>query len=128
MTWPLSGLTWPDAIFIIVDLPAPFSPASAVTVPAARVRETPFSTGTPPNALVRSRHSNATSSTSDLQTRALTARCAARSWSPVHLQAPERGSVFVRVNFTRSDIAVSSVCCVFVTEQMGGDVGEQGEQ
>ena len=80
---PWSGLSWPEAIFIIVDLPAPFSPASAVTVPGSRVRETPLSTGTPPNDLARSRHSKATSSTTALQTRCGT-RCVRRPpWADV---------------------------------------------
>ena len=58
-TVPPSGRSCPDTIFISVDLPAPFSPARAVTVPGARSSDTPLSTGTPPNAFVRSRHSTA---------------------------------------------------------------------
>src|SRR5262245_30210177 len=41
----------PASTFINVDLPAPFSPASASTSPARTSRSTPCSTGTPANAL-----------------------------------------------------------------------------
>ena len=56
-TEPPSALYWPLTIFISVDLPAPFSPASAVTVPGSRSSVMPLSTGTPPKLLVMSEHS-----------------------------------------------------------------------
>ncbi len=50
-TVPESAVYWPLMIFISVDFPAPFSPASAVTVPGCRSRVMPLSTGTPPKLL-----------------------------------------------------------------------------
>ncbi len=39
---PEVGLTTPDRIFISVDLPAPFSPNSVVTLPRRMSKFTPF--------------------------------------------------------------------------------------
>src|SRR5271155_746210 len=41
----------PERIFIKVDLPAPFSPATACTRPLSKVTETPRSACAPPNHL-----------------------------------------------------------------------------
>src|SRR5690349_11001635 len=57
-TLPSSAMYWPLTIFISVDLPAPFSPASAVTVPGSRCSVIPFSTGTPPKLFLMSAHSS----------------------------------------------------------------------
>src|SRR3954468_20252885 len=46
---PSSGVYTPARIFIIVDLPAPFSPTIAWTSPARRSRSTPCRTCTPTN-------------------------------------------------------------------------------
>src|SRR3954469_1774053 len=46
---PSSGVYTPARIFIMVDLPAPFSPTMAWTSPARRSRSTPCSTWTPTN-------------------------------------------------------------------------------
>ncbi len=43
MRVPEVGCSTPDRIFISVDLPAPFSPNSAVTLPARTSKSTPFS-------------------------------------------------------------------------------------
>ena len=59
-TVPSSALYCPQTIFISVDLPAPFSPASAVTVPGSSARVMPLSTGTPPKLFVISVHSSST--------------------------------------------------------------------
>ena len=40
-TWPELGVTTPERIFISVDLPAPFSPNSVVTLPARMSKSTP---------------------------------------------------------------------------------------
>ena len=45
---PASALTTPDSTMISVDLPAPFSPISACTSPAAMPMLTPLSARTPP--------------------------------------------------------------------------------
>ncbi len=42
-TVPEVGLMTPDRTFISVDLPAPFSPNSVVTLPARTSKATPFS-------------------------------------------------------------------------------------
>src|SRR5215203_2056452 len=52
-TSPLSGCTAPARIFIRVDLPAPFSPTTACTVPASTARSTPTRAWIPPYALRR---------------------------------------------------------------------------
>ena len=49
---PPSGRWIPVSTLTIVDLPAPFSPTSAVTVPACSSSETPESARTPGNVLV----------------------------------------------------------------------------
>ena len=48
---PWSGACSPSRMRISVDLPAPFSPTSAVTVAAGRSRLTPLSAWTTPNRL-----------------------------------------------------------------------------
>ena len=48
---PLSGAIVPEATFISVDLPAPFSPSRAWTSPAATSRETSVSARTGPKRL-----------------------------------------------------------------------------
>src|SRR4051795_2152961 len=55
---PASGSCTPARILISVDLPAPFSPKSAVTAPAARSRSTASSASVPPKRLVRPRTSS----------------------------------------------------------------------
>src|SRR4051812_24305310 len=54
-TSPESGCSIPAAIFISVDLPAPFSPSRATTSPAPTSSETPFSACTPRKRLWMSR-------------------------------------------------------------------------
>ena len=49
---PRSGASAPVMILISVDLPAPFSPTSAWTSPAASSNETPLSARTPANDFV----------------------------------------------------------------------------
>src|SRR5438094_8834855 len=49
---PESALSAPVTILMKVDLPAPFSPTSACTSPAARSNDTPRSACTPANVLV----------------------------------------------------------------------------
>src|SRR5580704_2452612 len=49
---PLSAMYAPARIFISVDLPAPFSPTSACTSPAATSKDTPSSARTPGNDFV----------------------------------------------------------------------------
>src|SRR5438876_11795922 len=63
---PASGVSAPVMILISVDLPAPFSPTSAWTSPAASAKETPFSARTPANDFEReaaSRRGNGTDDT-----------------------------------------------------------------
>ncbi len=60
-TVPSSAVYCPLMIFISVDLPAPFSPASAVTVPGSRRSVTPLSIGTPPKLFVIPEHSSSNS-------------------------------------------------------------------
>src|SRR4051794_17995913 len=55
---PASGSCTPARILISVDLPAPFSPKSAVTAPAARSRSTASSASVPPKRFVRPRTSS----------------------------------------------------------------------
>src|ERR1700712_2220263 len=57
-TLPSSATYWPLTIFINVDLPAPCSPANAVTVPGSRCSVTPLRTGTPPKLFLMSAHSS----------------------------------------------------------------------
>ena len=45
---PEVGCSTPDRIFMSVDLPAPFSPKSVVTVPRWTSKSTPFSACVPP--------------------------------------------------------------------------------
>ena len=45
---PASGWIVPDATFMSVDLPAPFSPSSAWTSPGSTSSETSVSAATPP--------------------------------------------------------------------------------
>ena len=47
-TCPVDGCSMPDKIFISVDLPAPFSPKSAMTRPECTSSDTPFSAWVPP--------------------------------------------------------------------------------
>ena len=42
-SWPPVGFSTPERIFISVDLPAPFSPNSTVTLPRRTSKLTPFS-------------------------------------------------------------------------------------
>src|SRR5712671_529103 len=49
---PESGLTTPARRFLIVDLPAPFSPTSATTSPGATVKLTSLTAVMPPNRFV----------------------------------------------------------------------------
>src|SRR5256885_16436517 len=49
---PESALTMPARRFLIVDLPAPFSPTSATTSPGARVKLTALTAVMPPNRFV----------------------------------------------------------------------------
>src|SRR5262249_38142557 len=49
---PASGGWTPDRHLISVDLPAPFSPTSAVTSPSSAQSETPSSAVTPPKCFV----------------------------------------------------------------------------
>src|SRR5258705_13214856 len=49
---PESGFTMPARRFLIVDLPAPFSPTSATTSPGAIVKLTSLTAVMPPNRFV----------------------------------------------------------------------------
>src|SRR6266446_5146071 len=49
---PESGFTMPARRFLIVDLPAPFSPTSATTSPGATVKLTSLTAVMPPNRFV----------------------------------------------------------------------------
>src|SRR5882724_12651282 len=49
---PASALTMPARRFLIVDLPAPFSPTSATTSPGARMKLTSLTAVMPPNRFV----------------------------------------------------------------------------
>ena len=42
ISWPAVGFSTPDKIFISVDLPAPFSPNSTVTLPRRTSKFTPL--------------------------------------------------------------------------------------
>ena len=50
-TVPRSGASWPATSLNSVDLPAPFSPASTLTVPGMKLTDTSRSTGTPSKPL-----------------------------------------------------------------------------
>ena len=56
--WPVSGGNRPEAIFMRVDLPAPFSPMNAWTSPATRSNRAPSSASTPGNRLEMSSSSS----------------------------------------------------------------------
>src|SRR5665648_218141 len=56
---PVSGLREPPIMFLMVDLPAPFSPASATTSPGAMSNDTSRTAETPPNDLLSRRRLSA---------------------------------------------------------------------
>ncbi len=77
---PEVGATTPDRIFISVDLPAPFSPNSVVTLPRWMSKFTPRSAWVLPYDLTMSRAaSTASAGTGAARTAALTARPASRA-------------------------------------------------
>src|SRR5580698_4518125 len=55
---PAEGGHSPEIVLIVTDLPAPLSPASAVTLPGGTLRFTPLSACTAPNALLTFRSSS----------------------------------------------------------------------
>src|SRR6516165_4352031 len=58
MIWPPLGAQRPETVLIRTDLPAPLSPASAVTLPAGTAKSTPLRAWTAPNALLSPRNSS----------------------------------------------------------------------
>src|SRR6516165_249773 len=62
--WPSLGAHRPDTVLIRTDLPAPLSPASAVTLPAGTVKSTVLRAWTAPNALLSPRSSSSSVSSS----------------------------------------------------------------